>query len=154
MTIAGHKPSGDNGWETPPHIFQFWHERFNFDLDVCAVPETAKLASYITPEQDALITPWGKRNWMNPPYGRGQIDKFARRAYEQSLEGKVIVGLLPVSTDTKWWNQYVKPASHIFFYPYRINFLRGNKPVKGVSFAPCIVIWGLHPMINRIEAGD
>lgn len=145
MTIAGHKPSGNNCWETPDNIFEHWHNIFDFDLDVCALPENAKCFNYITPEQDALVKPWAQKNWMNPPYGRGEIDKFVKKAYEESLLGKTIVALIPVSTDTKWWNKYVTKADHIFYYPHRINFLRNGIVVKGVSFAPCVVIWGLHP---------
>lgn len=170
MTIAGHKPSGENGYETPQDIFEHWNRIFNFDLDVCALAATAKIKNFISPEQDTFKTPWAKKNWMNPPYGKPErpcsidckrktckdrgyhVDKyipgipdFVKRAFEESKLGKLVVALLPVSPSTDWWQTYVKAADHVFLYPHRINFLRGRVIVKGVSFDPCIVIWGLHP---------
>ena len=62
--------SGNNEYETPIEIFNYWQSIFKFDLDVCASSENAKVKNFITREQNALITPWGYRNWMNPPYGK------------------------------------------------------------------------------------
>lgn len=83
---------------------------------------------------------------MNPPYGRGMILPFVRKASEQAEEGRLTVGLLPVATSTKWWQEYVAKADYVYFYPHRINFLRDGVMVKGVAFDPCIVIWGLNPL--------
>lgn len=91
------------------------------------------------------------------PNGRGHcitqdvpgLSDFIRLAYERSLEGKLVVALIPVSTATKWWQSYVTKADHVYYYPERINFLLQGKVVKGVAFDPCIVIWGLHPQSTR-----
>lgn len=77
-------------WSTPDETFAARHAKFNFELDVCATPENAKLSNYITPEMDAFKTPWTfprdcgpgigvddpdapARCWMNPPYCAEEI---------------------------------------------------------------------------------
>lgn len=65
--------SNDQTWETPKDFFNKLNEVFNFELDVCAVPETAKCEKYFTPEIDGLSQEWKETCWMNPPYGREQI---------------------------------------------------------------------------------
>lgn len=139
---------GNNEWETPNEIFQHWEDRFKFTVDVAASAVNYKsCAHFLTKEMDALSpdTSWGDRNWLNPPYGRGMILPFVARAHAEAKEGRLTVGLLPVATSTKWWQEYVAKADYVYFYPHRINFLRDGVVVKGVAFDPCIVIWGLHP---------
>lgn len=46
-------------WETPQDFFDELNREFHFNLDVCALPESAKCASYFTPEQDGLQKNWG-----------------------------------------------------------------------------------------------
>lgn len=149
MSKKNLKSSGNNEWETPPEIFQHWDDRFKFVCDVAATHENHKgLFRYITSEEDALApgTAWGERNWLNPPYGRGMILPFIKRAALRSVMHKELtVALLPVATSTKWWQEWVTKADHVFFYPHRINFMRDGTIVKGVAFDPCVVIWGLNP---------
>lgn len=146
MPMKSLESSGNNEWETPEEIFQHWDDSFKFLLDVAASQKNHKgIGHYYTIEDNALTISWSERNWMNPPYGRGLILPFVAKAFSEAKEGRLTVGLLPVATSTKWWQQYVAKADHIFFYPYRINFLRNGAVVKGVAFDSCIAIWGLHP---------
>lgn len=39
-------------WETPQDFFDSLDSEFNFDVDVCALPENAKCRNYYTPETD------------------------------------------------------------------------------------------------------
>jgi hypothetical protein len=72
-------------WSTPDDLFAARHKKYNFELDVCATADNAKLPNFISPEQDAFKTPWTfprdcgpglgvddpeapARCWMNPPY--------------------------------------------------------------------------------------
>lgn len=67
-------------WETPQDFFDKYNSRFNFTLDVCCVPETAKCEKYFTPLIDGLKQDWSKDIcWMNPPYGR-QIGSWMKKA--------------------------------------------------------------------------
>ena len=46
-------------WETPQWLFDEYNEKFNFNLDVCALPENAKCSRYFTPDADGLKQKWG-----------------------------------------------------------------------------------------------
>jgi hypothetical protein len=163
--------TGNNEYGTPWDVFNHWHGIFNFELDVCGGPNNAKLANYYDKDKNCFKTPWMKRNWMNPPYGKPEfpckpicnkkicqvrghhnqvyqpgIGDFIKRAYEQSLEGRLVVALIPSSRATEWWQSCIQgKADLVYDYPKRINFLLDGKPVIGVAFDPCVVIWGLHP---------
>lgn len=105
-----------DAWATPQHFFDVLNEKYRFDVDVCAAPDTAKCEHYFTKEQDALSIDWkayGQEHFdcsptcfMNPPYGRG-IGEFVKKAYEESLKGCEVVCLLPARTDTKWYHKYI-----------------------------------------------
>lgn len=50
--------SKDMTWATPQDLFNKLNDVFNFNLDVCATPETAKCEKYFTPEIDGLKQEW------------------------------------------------------------------------------------------------
>ena len=79
----------------------------------------------------------GCRVWCNPPYSN--IRSWVRKAYEESREpGTVVVMLLPASTDTRWYWDYVFGRSEVRFLRGRVRFSgsRSNAP-----FASMIVIY-------------
>ena len=78
--------SVDMTYETPQDLFDRLHAEFNFNLDVCALENTAKCKTYFTPEIDGLKQDWIGTCWMNPPYGR-EIGIWLKKAYEESLNG-------------------------------------------------------------------
>ena len=70
-------------WETPQEFFDRLNDEFGFDLDVCALPENAKCASYYTQDQDGLSQPWDGVCWCNPPYGRN-IGLWVKKALDEN----------------------------------------------------------------------
>lgn len=123
-----HFKSEVHTWETPIDLFRRLNAEFRFQLDVCALPDTAKCARYFTPADDGLAQPWDGVCWMNPPYGR-QIGHWMRKAFEESQRGCTVVCLVPARTDTEWWHQYALRGE--------IRFLRGRLRFGGaVSSAP------------------
>lgn len=113
--------SKDQTWETPQDFFDKVNKEFNFNLDVCAVPETAKCSKFFTPENNALIQKWDGVCWMNPPYGR-EIIKWIAKAYNESLNNNTIVCLIPARTDTKYWHNYCMKAKEIRLIKGRLKF--------------------------------
>lgn len=115
--------SKDQTWETPQELFDKLNRCFNFQLDVCALPETSKCDTYYTPEIDGLAQNWGDMNnicWMNPPYGREQI-KWIQKANEENSNNFVTsVCLIPARPDTKIWQDVIFPNAKL------ICFLRGR----------------------------
>lgn len=64
---------------------------------------------------------------MNPPYSRKLKEAFVLKAIEQAKKGKLSVLLLPVSTSTKLFHDYIKPnAKEIRFVRGRLRFLGTN----------------------------
>lgn len=132
--------SKDQAWETPKEFFDNLNGVFNFTLDVCAVPETAKCEKYFTPEIDGLIQNWADNMcWMNPPYGREQV-KWIEKAAKESLNGATIVCLIPARPDTKAWQNIIFPnAKAVCFVKGRLKF-GGSK--DSAPFPSAVVIFG------------
>lgn len=132
--------SKDQTWETPIELFNKLNQVFEFDLDVCAIPETAKCNNYFTPQVDGLSQKWGDHCWMNPPYGREQI-KWITKAYEESKNNNAtVVCLIPARPDTKVWHNVVfKYAKAICFIKGRLKF-GGSK--DSAPFPSALVIFG------------
>ena len=89
-------------WATPPEFFDRLDQEFHFNLDACASAENAKCSRFLSLEDDALTKRWDGTVFMNPPYGN-EISKWARKAYNESQHGAIVVALLPARTDVKWW---------------------------------------------------
>lgn len=90
-------------WETPPEVFDPLNEEFKFTLDPCCSQATAKAPLFYTEVENGLIQDWrGERVFMNPPYGR-EIYAWTRKARDSQAD--VVVGLLPASTDLRWWHE-------------------------------------------------
>jgi len=134
-----HFSSADETWATPQNLFDRLDAEFQFNLDPCALPKSAKCARYFTPDDDGLSQPWEGRVFMNPPYGRS-IGLWTRRAVQMVRAGvsEVVVGLVPARTDTRWWNRDVLEAREIRFIEGRVRF---GGAQHGAPFPSAVVIW-------------
>ena len=102
-----------NDWKTPDSFYKTLDKEFNFDFDPCP----------INAQFDGLEIEWGERHFVNPPYGKKLKNAFVKKAITESLKGKLSVLLLPVSTSSVLFHQYIKPnASEIRFVQGRIKF--------------------------------
>ena len=120
-----------DNWATPKDFYNKLNEEFNFDFDPCPLNE-----GDITPEKDGLLVEWGDRNYINPPYSRKSKEAFVKMAIEYSRKGRLCVMLLPVSTSTVLFHDFILPnASEIRFVRGRISFegvnTFGSKVGKG-----------------------
>ncbi len=130
--------SGTDNWETPPELFYELHREFKFTLDAAALPATAKVPHFFSPEQDALTQDWGQHTvWLNPPYSRGLQRKFIEKAYQSSLPVATTVLLIPARTDTRVWHDYCMKGE-IRFIEGRIKFVGAE---SGAPFPSAIVIF-------------
>ena len=120
--------NSDN-WETHKDLYDELNQEFNFDFDPCPI-----CFDEITKEKDGLLIEWGDRNFINPPYSRKLKDKFIKKAIEQSKKEKLCVCLLPVSTSTILFHDYIKPnADDIRFIRGRVKFIGINTFGEKVS---------------------
>jgi len=118
-----------NNWETPKDLYEKLDAEFNFDYDPCPISFIP-----ITAENDGLLKNWGERNFINPPYSRKLKEAFVKKSIEESKKGKLCVCLLPVSTSTVLFHDYIQPnASEIRFLRGRVKFIGTNTFGEKVS---------------------
>jgi len=128
-------------WATPPEVFDPLHREFTFTLDPCATPTSAKCKKFFTEADDGLAQSWaGQRVFMNPPYGKEVYD-WTRKARDESHKGALVVGLLPASTDLKWWHEDVVGQAEVRFIRGRVRFITGGPYRASGFFASVVVIW-------------
>jgi len=105
-------------WSTPQDLFDELDKEFYFTLDPCCTHENAKCEEHYTEEDNGLEMPWKRRRvFMNPPYGR-QIGHWMKKALIESINGALVVCLVPARTDTAWWHDYAMKGE--------IRFIRGR----------------------------
>ena len=120
-------------WSTPEWLFDALDMKFAFQLDVCASERNAKVDLWIDEDSNALEVEWvgfmenplpSMAVWMNPPWGR-EVGKFVEKAYEQCRKHRLVVCcLLPASTDTRWWRDWVWKAGTVQLITGRLHFVR------------------------------
>ena len=80
----------------------------------------------------------GDRVFCNPPYGR-ELPKWVKKCYEESLNGSLVVMLIPARTDTRWFHDYIYGKAEIRFIKGRLRF--GNSNVNA-PFPSMVVVYG------------
>ena len=120
--------------KTPEGFYKQLDEEFNFDYDPCPLKTT--------PEFDGLKIKWGKRVYVNPPYGKAIRRWLEKALIEISLfNSDIIVFLLPAYTDVKWFHEIVLPnAKEIRFIKGRLKFGSHN---NSAPFGSMLVIFSL-----------
>lgn len=101
--------SKTDDWETPKDFYNKLNEEFNFNFDPCPFPK---------PNWGGLEIEWKERNFVNPPHK--QIYDWVRKARQENCKGKLVVLLLPVRTDTKWFHEFIYQKG------FEIRFIRGR----------------------------
>lgn len=111
-------------WSTPPaFVADLEHEFGSFHLDPCCRVETAKAPVFYTEKDDGLVHPWQGRVFLNPPYSKPA--PWLKKAYEETTTGlaDLVVALLPVRTDTRWFHTLVKDRAQLRFIQGRIKWI-------------------------------
>jgi phage N-6-adenine-methyltransferase len=133
-----HFSSATPEWETPQTLFDELDRIFGgFTLDPCATSENAKCSRYFTTADDGLIQHWTGKVFMNPPYGR-EIGRWVEKAWRESIDGALVVCLLPARVDTRWWHNYARNG-YVYFLRGRLKF---GDAAHGAPFPSAIVIFG------------
>ncbi|WP_394142105.1 phage N-6-adenine-methyltransferase [Vibrio chagasii] len=127
-------------WQTPPEVFAQLDKQYGFTLDAAAEPETALCLSYFTEEDDALKQDWsGHIVFCNPPYSK--LKAFAKKAYEESLKGTIVVMLVPARTDTIAFHEYLSKGE-VRFIRGRLKFLQNGQVQDAAPFPSMICVLG------------
>jgi site-specific DNA-methyltransferase (adenine-specific) len=115
-------------WPTPQYFFDDLNDEFNFTLDPCATSRNAKCKRYFTSRDDGLVRDWGRhRVFCNPPYGK-TMRAWARKCYEASRAGALVVLFAHARTDTRWFHDWVYgKADQLRFVRGRLRFGDGKQ---------------------------
>ena len=109
-----------DNWATPATLYGELNKEFDFNFDPCPFRHDLK-------KWDGLEVEWGSRNFINPPYSLKLKEAFVKKAIEESKNGKLCVMLLPVSTSTKLFHDYILPNKK------EIRWIRGRVKFKGIN---------------------
>lgn len=135
--MSVHYSSVTDEWSTPQDLFDEINSEFKFNLDVCALPQSAKCERYFTPDDDGLKQEWSGIVWMNPPYG-DVIGQWVEKAKYSAEKGATVVCLVPARVDTNWWWDNCR-FGEIRFLRGRLKF--GGSP-NSAPFPSAVVIFG------------
>ena len=157
-------------WGTPWSFFRMIDKEFNFLLDVCAEPKTAKVKScYFTREENSFKQNWAEvakerweatpgnvysgydggedlTAWCNPPYGP-VIDQWLIKGWEEAQRGLTTVYLLPARTDVKWFHMF-GPEGELRFVKGRITFQGAS---HGATFPSLLLILGPRAEVGAVK---
>jgi phage N-6-adenine-methyltransferase len=156
-------------YQTPAPLYAGLDLEFRFDFDLAANDVNHLAPKWFGPEStyasNALNVAWHVHGWtgfINPPYSKSDkltCEPWVQKAADEAMFGFTTVALLPVRTDTQWWNAYVMQADEIRTIPHRVHFTvpadvfeahnrrrvaQGKKPLKklgGAGFPSAVVIW-------------
>ena len=121
MNIGKNGKAFHSDYATPNYIYEPLYKEFNFDFDPCPL-------NHDITKWNGLIIEWGKSNFVNPPYDRKTKEAFIKKGIEEYKKGKTVVFLLPVSTSTKIFHDFILVNNpEIRFIKGRIKF-NNNKP--------------------------
>ncbi len=87
-------------WQTSPEFLAQLTKEFDFNFDPCPNQHDVDL-------WDGLKIDWKERNFINPPYSQKLKEAFVSKAIEEAAKGKLCVCLLPVSTSTKLFHNFI-----------------------------------------------
>ena len=137
-------------WVTPDYVYDPLNLEFDFQFDPCPINNTF----------NGLVIPWSERNFINPPYSRLLKEAFVKKAIEESKKKKLCVMLLPVSTSTRLFHDYILPnADEIRFVKRRIKFIghdtKGNlvNTKVGMHDSMIVIFDGRDKKVNYISTG-
>ncbi len=102
---------------TPDRVFELIKDKWNYEYDEfydpCPVNGT-----------EGLTTPWGKLNFVNPPYTL--LKQFVWNAMGETNNGNVTIMLLPAKTDQEWFHDILDKGYEIKWIRKRLKF-KNNK---------------------------
>jgi phage N-6-adenine-methyltransferase len=133
-------------WQTPDWFLERVRRLGVIGLDPASCKgNPTKAAVWLTPERDGLTRPWNYSGlvYVNPPYSRGSMMKWAQKATSEALKGAEIVFLARGDTSTDWAHLLIDQCKAMAF-PKRIKF----KDAKGSpNFSNIIYYFGKDVMV-------
>jgi ParB family chromosome partitioning protein len=115
------------------------------DLDPAthhAAQQRVQAKKFYTEADDGLAQPWHGRVWLNPPYSRGLVNRFAFKLLAElwARHTTEAIVLVNAQTDAEWFQRLRDAAAADCFTNRRIRFLDadgrrlGAPPMTGQAF--------------------
>ena len=119
-------------WATPKDFYDTLNREFNFNFDPCPI-------NWKEGDPDGLSIPWGTRTFCNPPYSK--VALWIKKADEENKKGNLVVLLVNVATDTKWFHEFIYNKHEVRFVSGRLKFINPSRPdVKISAPRPSMVV--------------
>ena len=154
-----------DSWQTPEWLFWWADQRFDFDFDLAASAENAKVGAFFDIDDNALSQNWyraGANCWLNPPYS--DPSPWQEKAWKEAQNGVTTVLLIPTFNGDKYWGEHVYgKASEITNIVGRVAFELPNgdgtaKPVSGNPRGSCLVVYNRryegHTQLSWVNRDD
>jgi site-specific DNA-methyltransferase (adenine-specific) len=116
-------------WSTPPHVTAavleaFGRERFCLD-PASPDPAVTPCERFYSVRHDGLAHPWlGELVWCNPPYGRGQLQRWILKAIAEQQAGNArkLALLVPARMETEGTCRLADIGAAMFVLRKRLAF--------------------------------
>lgn len=109
-------PFPSNDWATPSYLIDELKAQYSLSFfDPCPLNNDINLFN-------GLKVEWPHLTFVNPPYDLKNKTAFVTKAHQESLDGKTIILLLPVSTSTKLFHDVIYPHAKITFLDHRPTY--------------------------------
>jgi len=115
--------STNDDWATPDYILDDVRKEFGEFFDPCPLKHDLN-------DWNGLDINWKEVNYINPPYNNKDKVAFIRKAYEESLKGKVCIMLIPSATELVIFHELILSYAEIRFIKGRVKFKGVNS--KGI----------------------
>lgn len=138
-------------WETPEEVIKIIeaHTGKDVTIDLCATPDNAKHAKYITEENDLFtICPTSFTDeicWMNPPFSSGNLNVFAKYATRVAEAGGTVYFMCPADPSVGYFHStLIKSAVEVVSFETRIGYIPPAGVKKSSPRGPtwCVILQG------------
>lgn len=143
---AGEKIDRDSRFTSADFMAHIYDAFGAVDLDPCChalSPVIAHRRIIVSEGGDGLTEPWvGDLVYVNPPYS--ELIRWLQRAHEQWLVGnaRTVVCLIPVRTDSPWFQSVLSKDAEMYFLSGRLRFLDTKGNAQPTPFSLMILTLG------------
>jgi hypothetical protein len=136
---------------TPQHVLDVFRGYADIILDPCSIASNpVRARHHFVRSDDGLNQGWhfeySHSGWtfVNPPYSRGQLVRWAHKAHgEHKAFGLEIGMLVPSDMSTGWAHFLLKHANAVGFWKQRIRFqLPDGSYESGAKFGSAVYYFG------------